>query len=385
MRIGIDARYVYDHFPGIGRYVYNLVAALGALETQHQFVVLFNPDLPNSRYAMAALERFPSIRLVTTTARPFRPSEQVRLPHLVRSLHLDLLHTPYLIRPYIGVSCPTVLTIYDLIGWRFPELLPPASRRIFAIAMQLALRASDALIAISTSARDDLHAAYRVAADRVSIIPLAADADFAPQPTERLTELRTRYGLPTRYVLYLGANKPHKNLERLINAWHQVVRERWDGTATGETPPLLVVAGHYDPRYPTAQQLVAARGLHERVRFLPNVAAADLPALYAAATAFAFPSFYEGFGLPPLEAMACGTPVLCANTSSMPEVVGDAALMVDPFDEQAIACGLGRLLRDKALCADLRERGLARASMFSWQRTARETLYVYERAAKRGM
>jgi alpha-1,3-rhamnosyl/mannosyltransferase len=180
-------------------------------------------------------------------------------------------------------------------------------------------------------------------------------------------------------VLYLGSNKPHKNLERLIRAWE---RANEGAAPTGPVGAAqLILAGHEDAKHPEARQMVAERGLGARVRFLPNVGDADLPALYSGAAVFAFPSYYEGFGLPPLEAMACGTPVLCAYASSLPEVVGEAALMVDPYSSIEIAEGLVHLLSRPALRRDLRERGLRRAREFSWRRTALATLRVYERCA----
>jgi alpha-1,3-rhamnosyl/mannosyltransferase len=187
--------------------------------------------------------------------------------------------------------------------------------------------------------------------------------------------VREIYGIPERYLLYLGSNKPHKNLERLIRAWERVVE---DGTASGTQ---LIIAGHYDPLYPEARQMVAERRLTDSVTFIANVAEHDLPALYSGALAFVFPSYYEGFGLPPLEAMACGTPVLCAYASSLPEVVGNAALTFDPYNFIEQAEELRRILHNSALRRTLRAQGLRRAAQFSWQRTARSTLDVYERFA----
>ena len=378
MRVGIDARYVYDHFPGIGRYVYALATALGELEHGHTLLLLHNPALRSSRLDLHALKRFPNIELVETTARPFSLAEQAQVPALARRLRLDLLHCPYYIRPYGPLPCPSVTTIYDLIGRRFPKLLPWRGRLLFDLATRLAIRRSQRVIAISGSARDDIHHYYRVPRERIALTPLAADRSFAPQPPAVIAALRARLGLPARYVLFLGANKPHKNGERLVRAWRRVVEEGGEATADA----TLLMAGHYDPRYPEAKQLVAEYGLEARVRFMPNVAEADLPALYAGAEIFCFPSYYEGFGLPPLEAMACGAPVVCAFASSLPEVVGEAALTVDPHSSLEIAAALTRLLRNEGLRNQMRERGLRRARQFSWRRTALATLDVYEDAVQ---
>lgn len=379
MRIGLDARYIYDHFPGIGRYVYNLVAALGELEHGHTLVVCYDPALPNSRYDLDRLRRFANIELLPINAPPFSLREQVQVPLMARQQRLDLLHSTYFIKPVVGLPCPNVLTVYDLIGRRFPRLLPLRARLLFSVAMRLALSTSQQVITNSKSASDDLRLYYRLRRDRITVTPLGVDRRFNPQPPTAIDAVRAKYNLPARYVLYLGANKPHKNLERLIRAWERLLELSLD-VRLGAVQ--LVVAGHYDPRYPEAQQLVQEKGLHAKVRFMPNVAEADLPALYSGAEVFAFPSYYEGFGLPPLEAMACGTPVLCAYASSLPEVVGDAAITIDPFNTIEMAQELKRLTSNPGLRAQLRHAGLLRARQFSWRRTALETLAVYERAVK---
>jgi glycosyltransferase involved in cell wall biosynthesis len=391
VRIVIDARYVSDHFPGIGRYVYNLLLALGEIDQLHSFVVLYNPALTNTRYDMAALARFPSLRLVATRLRPFSAGEQLALPRTLREMQADLYHAPYYIRPYAGLPCPSVTTLYDIIPRRFPEEVSPRARRLFDLLMRMAIRASRHLLAISASARDDLIAAYRIPAGRITVTPLAADPRFFPQPPAAITAVHTKYQLPDHYILSLASNKPHKNLVALIEAWAQVRAEgRGLRTELGlqhasvlsPQSSVLVLAGHWDPRYPQARVVAERLGLGDCVRFLPGMPEADLPALYSGANLFAFPSRYEGFGLPPLEALACGAPVLCCDTSSLPEVVGEAALRVAPTPA-ALAEGMKQLLADSTLRAELRAAGPRRAALFSWHKTAEATLAVYENAVRK--
>jgi glycosyltransferase involved in cell wall biosynthesis len=378
VRIVIDARYVNDHFPGIGRYVYNLLLALGELDQPHSFVVLYNPSLKNTRYDMTALARSPALRLVATRLRPFSVGEQLVLPRMLWTMQADLYHAPYYIRPYADLPCPSITTLYDIIPRRFPAEVSPRARRLFNLLTRLAIRASRHLLAISASARDDLMAAYRIPAGRITVTPLAADPRFRPRPPEEIADVRAKYHLPERYVLSLASNKPHKNLVSLIEAFAELGVGKQVLNPQPPSPiPSLVIAGHWDPRYPQARAATERLGLGDAVRFLPGVPEADLPALYSGAEIFAFPSRYEGFGLPPLEALACGAPVLCCDTSSLPEVVGAAALRVAPTPD-ALADGLARLLADHALRAELREAGPRRAALFSWQSTAEATLAVYE-------
>jgi alpha-1,3-rhamnosyl/mannosyltransferase len=192
--------------------------------------------------------------------------------------------------------------------------------------------------------------------------------------------MRARLGLPPRYVLYLGMNKPHKNLARLVEAWAQARRQAT--TEAAADPSIqMVIAGREDARYPQARQ--AAERLAADVRFLGAVAEADMPALYSGATLFVFPSLYEGFGLPVLEAMACGAPVACSTAPSLLEIVGDAALTFDPLDVNEMASVLTRALSDEALRRRLGRQGQAQAAGFTWRRAAAETLLVYRQAAAR--
>ena len=263
---------------------------------------------------------------------------------------------------------------------------------------RLALRAARHVIAISEFTRRDFMAEFGLQPEQITAIPLAADPVFQPQPPEAIAAVRARYDLPERFVLYLGSNKPHKNLTRLVEAW-QMADGGWQIANC-----KLVIAGAWDERYPEARELANSSGAKaspgndqfpvsgfQLPAWLGPMSEADLPALYSAATAFVFPSLYEGFGLPVLEAMACGTPVICSNTSSLPEVAGDpsagsgpsAALLIDPLDTASLADAIRRVLTDEDLRTELRRRGLARAAHFTWQQTAAATLAIYRQEAHR--
>ncbi len=361
----LDARTATAHFPGIGRYVVNLARAMAPLlEGDERLILLRDPDRP-SPWDLSGLagER---VKVVDVSCSPFSLRQQWAIPRLLRRLRADLYHSPYYLMPY-WTGVPTLLTVYDLIPLLFPGHVSRRARWLFRWTMSLALRSATDVVAISQSTRSDLQRVFSIRPEMTSI-PLAADPVFSPCPPTEIEAVRRKYALPETFVLYLGSNKPHKNLVSLIEAISHITHYASRFT--------LVVAGAWDPRYPEARQLAEARGV-ENVRWLGPVPEADLPALYSGAIALVFPSLYEGFGLPVLEAMACGTPVACSSTSSLPEVVGDAALTFPPTDPRAIAEALARLLQDADLRADLRERGLQQAARFSWKRTAEETLALY--------
>lgn len=370
MRIAIDARYVQDHFPGIGRYTYNLIGGLAGLATDDTLIVVHNPRLTNTRYDLAALARAGRVELAETAAATVSLAEQWQLPPLARRVQADVWHAPYYIGPY-RMPCPLVVTVHDAISSRYPQYLPSLAARVtYEAAMRLALAAAGRVIAVSEASRADVRRFFAAPAARLRVVHEAADTRYAPQPPAAVAGLRRRLALPARYLLYLGMNKPHKNLARLVEAWARVPPEL-------RQTVQLVIAGRADPRYTQAEETVARYGVAESVRFLGDVAEADLPALYSGALLFVFPSLYEGFGLPVLEAMACGAPVLCSTTPALLEIVGDAAVTVDPLDVAALAQAMARLLGDAAARQELAGRGLAQARQFSWQRAAVETMAVY--------
>ena len=370
MPVVLDTRTANDHFPGIGRYVASLVGALQRVAPELDLVLLREPTAQATRLSLPAL---PGMECAVS---PFSIRQQWVVPRLLRKQSAALYHSPYYLMPY-RPGAPAVLTCYDLIPLLYPEYYSAAQRLIYRLAHRLALRATQAILSISEATRADLVRYFQVDARRIVVTPLAADARFAPSSPEHVAATCRKHGLPQAYVLYFGSNKPHKNLTRLIQAWNL------QRSAAGVGDSVLVIAGHWEPRYAEAKRLVEALGLKDRVIFIGAVDEADLPALYSGARLFVFPSLYEGFGLPVLEAMACGTPVVYSASSSLPEVAGDAGLTFDPGDVEALATTIQRVLANPDLRVHLRQRGLERAAQFTWDRTARATLEVYRTLATR--
>ncbi|MCY3711233.1 MAG: glycosyltransferase family 1 protein [Caldilineaceae bacterium] len=357
-RFILDARTAVPHFPGIGRYVTNLSSALNPLLAAGEELTLL--DGPAAAHPGKT----------SAPATPFDIRQQWRIPRLLKRLQADgqaLYHSPYYVMPY-RPGLPTLLTFYDVIPLKFPRTVPARARLFFRLAATLALRASDRVVAISQAACNDLRSCFRVPASRITVTPLAAGARYKPQPAAEVGRVRGKYSLPDRFLLYLGINKPHKNLPALIDAFARI--------ASPPAPPL-VIAGAWDDRYPQPKQRAAYHQLGDAVRFLGPVNERDLPALYSAAALFVFPSLYEGFGLPVLEAMACGTPVACSNTPSLTEVAAGAALTFDPHSVAEIRDAIAELVEDGPQRAQRTEQGLARAGLYSWQATAAATLHCY--------
>ncbi len=361
----LDARPATDHFPGIGRYVVNLASALQQVAPELDLALLCDPSATAQRLTL------PALPMLDCTVSPFALSQQWRVRSALRQAQAALYHSPYYLMPYRpGVAA--VFTCHDLIPLLFRQYFSAHQRLIYRFTHQLALNTAQMTIAVSQSTRNDLLRFFHVSPDRIAVIQEGVDEHFRPPSHAAIDRVRTAYALPDRYVLYFGSNKPHKNVPHLIEAFAKLgIRDQ--GTKIG-----LVIAGHWDRRYPRAKELAERLNLIEKVKFIGPVADADLPALYGGAELFVFPSEYEGFGLPVLEAMACGTPVVCSNRSSLLEVVGDAARVCDPHDVEALAHAIEQVLTDQDARATLRQRSLARAAQFAWEQTAQQTLRVYQ-------
>ncbi len=375
MRIAIDASAIPRQMAGAGVYTYELVRALASVDDRHRLIVFTRSGLFDD---LAARTKRLHVVRIKPSSRPGRLFwEQTVLPVLLRRLGVDVLHSTHHHTPALAPGVRRVVTIHDVTFMLLPGRYPLARRLYMEMVTRASARVADAIITPSRVVRDEVIDRLGVPAERVVVIPYAAAPQFAPVDDATVDALRRKYGLPNRYILSVGSLEPGKNRARLILAFARLHAEGID-----DCP--LVVVGQPAWRYEREVELAGGLGLRDFVRYLGYVPSEDLPGLYAAATLFAFPSLYEGFGLPVLEAMACGTPVVASDTSAVPEVAGDAALLVDPRDADAIAEALGRVLSDEALRAELRARGLERAQQFSWERTARDTLSVYEVVAAEG-
>ncbi len=299
---------------------------------------------------------------------------QAVLPHQIRKAGLDVCHFTNSVAP-LWCPCPVVVTVHDASLWLYPEYHYP--RRLLAMRplVPLVARRAAAVITVSHSARQDLVRVLRLPPEKVHVIYEAPSPAFRPlSHGPWVEEVRRRYHLPDRFLLYVGTLEPRKNLVRLIRAFARLKRGQ------GIPHALLLVGrrGWKDRRIFAA---VEAEGVQHVVRFLGYVPEADLVALYNLADAFVFPSLYEGFGLPVVEAMACGTPVITSGRGALAEITADAAEWVDPLDETSIAEGIARVLTDPARAAVLSEAGRQRVRAFRWERTAHRTLAVYRQVA----
>jgi glycosyltransferase involved in cell wall biosynthesis len=376
MRIGIDATALPPRPVGAGNYIIELIRSLERLEVAHEFVVFAQPHgreligvaaRPGFEWAMIP-ERSPVHRLVW---------EQAAFPRLVARAGLDLLHSLHYTRP-MRLPCASVVTFHDMTFFLFPQLHTLSKRLYFPQAIRLSARKADALIADSESTRQDAMRLLRISPEKIYTVPLGVSPAFHPVLDAHLLEVvRRRYSLPEHFILYVGLVEPRKNLPMLLRAY-QRLQEQLRLQAGSELVPLVIV-GRFGWRIEQVFELVEALAIKEKVHFTGYIPAGDLPIVYNLADVFVYPSLYEGFGLPPLEAMACGTPVITTAVSSMPEHVGEAGILIPPQDERALFQALLTILQDPDLRRQLSEKGPARAAHYSWNRTALETLNVYRR------
>lgn len=361
MRVLVDAHMVGSRETGNETYVRNLLSALNDMDG-----VQAAAALPASGRGVD-----PSLAGESIVLNP--PGDWMRLayalPRACREWGADVLHVTY-VRPVV-CGCPVVVSVHDVSFRRFPEFFSPRDRLLFSTLMPALLRRANAIVTLSDHARAEIIDWLPTLADRVFVTPLAASSLFRPIPRDHGADTLRRFGIRGRYVLAVGNLQPRKNLERLTNAFAALHDRHRD------VQLVLVGKDHWQSGriHDAARTLYA----HDAVVLTGYVSTADLVALYSGADVFAYPSLYEGFGLPIVEAMACGAPVITSSTTSMPEVAGDAALLVDPYSIDSIAGALDELLGSEDRRRELRDAGLRRASTFSWRRTAEDTMLIYER------
>lgn len=379
MRIGLDARFLTHPQPGgFKTYTENLVTALAAIDAENEYVLYLDrkptaqdtiPSQPNfvTRIVDGAL---PLVGL------PWR--EQVGLKRQAARDRLDLFHSPCLTAP-LSLDCPLVITVHDMI-WAFPEKYSrggslSVKRKLMEwynyFVPKSGIKRASAIITVSQAARESILEHSGVDPDRIFVTHEAAGPSFKQVEDGRSLEaIRQKYDLPPGFILAIGSADPRKNIGALVQAYSLLPRELRDQY------PLVIVWTHSFLADGLSRK-IEELGLARLVRFLQHVSTDDLVLLYNAASLFVFPSTYEGFGLPPLEAMSCGAPVIAANNSSIPEIVGDAAILFDAHDVQGMAAAISQVLTDETKRSHLRAAGLERVAGFSWEKCGRETIDVY--------
>lgn len=365
MKIGWDARLNYYRLGGSAEYTARLVEHIPRLDAAHDYRVVQH---------IRHRETFgqpPAVRRLNTLTPAHHRLERWALAAELAPYRLDLLHSPDSIMPR-RVARRHVITIHDVHYLHYPQFMTPESLRYYGDQIARSVAEADHILVSSGSTRADLAHFLNVPAEKVTVHALGVNAAFKPLPINEVDAVQTRLRLPAQYFLFVGTYEPRKNITGLLSAYDQLRRQHTD------VPPL-VLAGRrgwlFEDIFTHADRL----NLGETVVWLEDVAFADLPAVYNGARLLALPSHYEGFGLTALEAMACGTPVIVSDRGSLPEVVGETGLLVDPDDPAALADAMHRLWRDDALHATLRRGGLAHAQEFTWQRTAQIVLDVYNR------
>ena len=376
MRIGIDYTAAARQRAGIGRYTRELVAALLRLETQNHYAIFaavgglkdrdWRPEIENLQSLISDL-KFRAIPLTDDWLHRLWQRLRLPIPAEVITGPLDVFYSPDFVLPPTRRATRTLLTVHDLSFLHHPDAFVPSLREYLERVVPRSVARTDRVLADSESTRDDLIAHFGTPPEKVHVLYCGVDARFHPEkePGEQ-ERLRDRYSIESPYVLSVGTLQPRKNYVRLIKA-------------LANLPPVnlqLVIAGGRGWLY---EDVLAEAEKHgDCVRVLGFVDDADLPALLRNAALFAFPSLYEGFGLPVLEAMACGVPVVCSNASSLPEVAGDAALTIDPLDTDGLAEAMSRVLADADLRQEMIDRGLAQAARFTWEKAARQLLGLFE-------
>jgi len=365
MRIGIDARLNGYREGGISQYTRHLIDSFATLDQANEYYILHAAR----RITPVNLTPADNLKRVNVFTPAHHRFERFALAAEIIRLRLDVLHSPDFIPPRFGAKF-RVITVHDLAFLHYPQFQTPDSLRYYAGNIRSAVREADHILTVSQSAADDLGNLLGVPAEKITIQPEGVDPAFRPLPVDEVRAVRERLGLPSSYLLFVGTFEPRKNLPGLLNAYHALLEKLPDA-------PPLVLAGRRGWLYDSIFAAADALGLGNRLHWMEDITPTELPAVYNGALALVLPSFYEGFGLPPLEAMACGIPTVVSNRGSLPEVIGDTGVLVDPDSRDSICEGLYRILTDSALRERSHHSGLARAATCTWQRTAEIALTVY--------
>jgi glycosyltransferase involved in cell wall biosynthesis len=373
LRIAIDAHSVGTKLGGNESYAVNLIESLAQIDEVNDYTLYVTTAEARDRFH----QRWPNFKVRTTL--PHTPL--IRIPLTLsaelRKHPVDVLHVQFTAPPFC--PCPVVVSIHDLSFEHLPHTFHRRSRTQLRLTVRHSARRATRILTLSEHTRRDVIDTYGIEPSRITAIPLAAPTHFSPIEDDReLQRVRHNYGIDGPYILSVGSIQPRKNLARLVNAY-VLLRGKYTQTEL----PKLVLVGKCAWLYDETLRAVEQTGVKKSTIVTGYVPEADLPALYSGALCFVYPSYFEGFGLPPLEAMKCGAPVIVGNKTSLPEVVGDAALTVDPFDVGSIAAAIEKLINDSDLRRELSVKGRKRAEMFDWRETARRTLEIYQQIGTR--
>lgn len=363
-RIGIDARLVGYRSGGIPNYITHLITHLAPLADEEEFFILQNW---RDRHELTGADQ----QRINTLTPPHHRLERFSLSAELLPHRLNLLHSTDFIQPYGGYR-RSIISIHDLAFMKSFGYQAEGSKDYYLRHINDAVRKANHIITISDASRDDIQEVFKVSEDRVSTTYLGIGEEFRISEPEVVTRTREKYGIPDEYLLFVGTIEPRKNIARLLDAYAQLIDQR------REIPPLVFV-GHRGWDSESIYQKMTALNLENETIWLEDVTHRDLPAIYTGAELLVLPSHYEGFGFPPLEAMACGTPCIVSNVSSLPEVVGDAGIYIMPHSVESIASGIEHLLDDRKLRESLIVKGREWVQRFTWEKTAAETLAIYRK------
>jgi len=373
MRIAIDCRPVFAGMGGIGHHTESLVRAIAKADSRHQYTLLFTARKNEGR--LVGSDRFQELTFEAGMIDPVW--EQVQLPSVLSENEIELYHSPCFALPAVKTTKWRVATVHDVVFRTHPELVASGLRDYLDRWTEHSLEVADAVITVSEFSKSEIVRAYGTPGEKVHVIPNGVEDRFRRRYSKHAErELRQKLGLSGRFVLYVGSLEPKKNISRLLKAFAMVLR-----SARAEGLRLVLAGGRGGQEYDVDAEIERA-GIGKHVMVIGYLPDAEIPVLMRAAALFVYPSLYEGFGLPPLEAMACGTPVVVSNSSSLPEVVGDAALIAPAEETDRLAEAVERGLFDKAVRKTLVRKGLGRVLPYTWSRAAEQTLEVYEMVAE---
>ena len=376
MKIGILTDYLDDYYAGITTYTLNLVKELLKIDKKNDYKLIHHTKSSSEIYKNGREILFPLPPV------PYYKKtiwKNFLLPRRLKKINLDIIHDPTAIAPFPkNALFKKIVTILDITPYLFPETHPFLTKWQFRRAIKRIRADIDLIITISQNTKNDLIKYFGVSPVKIKVVYLGVSKKYRIIPDEDLLErVRQKYNLPKKFILCVGTLEPRKNISTLIRIFH-FLRTSQNERFQQEH---LIIAGKRGWKYDGIFETVTQLGLEKFVHFTDFVDQKDLPNLYNLAEVFVYPSLYEGFGLPPLEAMACGCPIITSNSSSLPEVAGDAAIMINPQNVNAFAGAIKRVLTDENLRKEMIEKGLKQAKKFSWEKCAKETLKVYRETA----